>query len=260
MVIRTPKSDLHSTGNLGFQQAVDIGLRLVDTPYTLILNDDVFFINSGWYQGVMDTFAMVEKATPSRPAMLVNVGSIKLPDWSVGKPKGEDHHILPLKKEYTEEDWRFLIDEPHYVNEHLTIRPNSVIDGINLYCSMVDTKKLLQVGGLDHLWYPGSAGDYDLSCIASMHGYRCVGTTLSWCYHYWSQTFEDSEHMQLLVQDELKHVDLREKWGNRMDLWGVRCSRNDCDEIMHTDDGDSAKCPKHPNEVYKIPDNTIMPL
>ena len=260
MVIRAPKTDLHRTGNLGFQQAVDLGIRLVDTPYTLILNDDVEFVNSGWYAGVMDTFDKVAKASPTRPAMLVNVGSIKLPDWSVGKPKGEDHYILPYKKDYTEEDWRFLIDEPHYVNEHLEIQPGSVIDGINLYCSMADTKKLLEVGSLDHLWYPGSAGDYDLSCIASMFGYRCVGTTLSWVYHHWSQTFEDEEQMQLLVQDELKHTDLREKWADRMDLWGVRCSQKGCDEILHTDDGQKAVCPKHPNEIYAIPENSIMPL
>ena len=257
---------MHSTGNLGFQQAVDLGLRLVDTPYTLILNDDVEMISEHWFQGTMDTFTKVEEATPTRPALLVNVGSVKLPDWSVGKPKGEDHYILPYKSEYTKEDWDFLVNEDHYVNEHLTIRKGSVIDGINLYASMIDTKKLLEVGGLDHLWYPGSAGDYDLSCIASMFGYRCVGTTLSWCFHWWSKTFEDTEQMQLLVQDELKHLDLREKWGSREDgkpihdLWGVRCNLENCDEIMHTDDGIKAICPKHPESVYAMPENTIAPL
>lgn len=260
MIIRTPKSDVHHTGNLGHSQATNLGVRLVDTPYVTFLNDDVFFISDRWWQGVLDTFEMVEKASPTRPALLVNVASIKLPDWSVGKPKGEDHYILPLKSEYTDEDWDFLVNEPHYINEHLTITPGSVIDGINLYASVCDTRRLLEVGGLDDFFYPGSANDYDVGCKASMFGYRCVGTTLSWVFHHWSKTFENDELRTTMVQNELQHLDLREKWGDRHDLWGVRCSRKDCDEIMHTKDGIKATCPKHPDSVYAIPENTIAPL
>ena len=263
MIIRTPKTDLHRTGNLGHSQASNLGIQLTQTPYMTFLNDDVEFVHLDWWQGIMDTFTKVEKATPTRPALLVNAASIKLPDWSVGKPKGEDHYIMPYKEEYTEEDWRWLIDEPHYVNEHLTIQPGTVIDGINLYCSVAVTKRLLEVGLVDELFYPGNANDYDLCCRASMFGYRCVGTTLSWIFHHWSKSFEavdDEIATGELVQDELKHGDLREKWGDRMDLWGVRCSRKDCDEILHTDDGITATCPKHPEEVYTMPENTIMPL
>lgn len=263
MIIRTPRTDVHYTGNLGHSQATNLGIQLVQTPYVTLLNDDVEFVHEGWWQGILDTFTKVEIATPTRPALLVNAASIKLPDWSVGRPKGEDHYILPYKDEYTTDDWRFLIDEPHYVNEHLTIQPGSVIDGINLYCSVVDTRKLLRTGLLDELFYPGNANDYDLCARASMFGYRCVGTTLSWVYHHWSVTFqsiEDETGMRALVQDELKHGDLREKWDERFDLWGVRCGLEDCDEIMHTNDGIKAVCPEHPDQVYAIPENTVAPL
>ena len=260
MVIRTPKSDVHYTGNLGHSQATNLGTQLVQTPYVTMLNDDVEFVHKGWWQGVLDTFEKVAKATPTRPALLVNVASIKLPDWSVGKPKGEDHYILPYKEEYSDEDWDNLVNQAHYVNEHLTIQPGSVIDGINLYCSVVDTTKLFEVGLLDDFFYPGSANDYDLGCKASMFGYRCVGTTLSWVFHHWSKTFENREQVGLLVQDELKHLDLKEKWGDKFDLWGIRCAREDCDEIMHTDDGIKATCPNHPESVYAIPENEVGPL
>lgn len=260
IIIRTAKSDVHYTGNLGHSHASNLGIQLVQTPYVTFLNDDVEFIHKSWWQGVLDTFEKVEKATPTRPPLLVNVASIKLPDWSVGKPKGEDHYILPYKEQYTDEDWDFLVNQEHYVNEHLTIQPGSVIDGINLYCSVADTRKLLEVGMTDEFFYPGSANDYDLSCKASMYGYRCVGTTLSWCFHHWSKTFENEEQMHLLVQDELKHLDLKEKWGDRFDLWGVRCSKENCEEIMLTEDGIKAICPKHPDEVYAMPENTIAPL
>lgn len=261
MIIRAPKTDIHYTGNLGFQKAVNLGIQLTHTPYVTIMNDDVEFIHRKWWDGVVATFEKVEQATPDRPPLLVNVASIKLPDWSVGKPKGEDHYILPYKEHYTDEDWDFLVNEEHYVNEHLTIKPGSVIDGINLYCSVVDTKRLLTVGLLDEFWYPGTAGDYDLCCLASMFGFRSVGTTLSWVFHHWSKTFEDiADKIEVaeLVQNELKHLDLREKWGDRFDLWGVQCPV--CKGIMHTDDGIKAACPKHPDQVFAIPENTIEPL
>lgn len=263
MIIRAPKTDLHYTGNLGFTQASNLGLSLAQTPYVMFLNDDVEFIHPAWWDGVLETFAKVEKATPERPPLLVNVASIKLPDWSVGKPKGEDHYILPYKEQYTDEDWRMLVEEPHYVNKHLTIQPGSVIDGINLYASVAVTKRLLEVGFTDELFYPGGADDYDLCCRASMFGYRCVGTASSWVFHHWSKSFADvQEKVEVgeLVQDELKHGDLREKWGDRFDLWGVRCSSKDCGEIMHTNDGISARCPKHPDTVYEMPQNTVMAL
>ena len=283
MIIRTPKTDVHRTGNLGFTQATNLGLTLAQTPYVMFLNDDCEMVHPAWWDGVMETFEQVEKATPTRPALLVNVASIKLPDWSVGRPKGDDFYILPYKDEYTDTDWDFLVNEDHYINEHLTIRPGSVIDGINLYASVADTQKLLKVGLLDELWYPGGADDYDLCCRASMFGYRCVGTTKAWCFHHWSKSFEDDESKAILVQDELKHGSLEEKWGYktdkngkimvfskgheregepipRFDLWGVRCTQ--CDNILYvSEDYDTiAVCPKHQDEKYQIPQNTIMPL
>jgi GT2 family glycosyltransferase len=263
MVIRSPRTDMHHTGNLGFTQASNLGLTLAQTPYVTFLNDDVEFVHSSWWDGIMETFLQVSEATPTRPPLLVNAASIKLPDWSVGKPAGEDHYILPYKEQYTDEDWEDLVNNEHYVNEHLTIKPGSVIDGINLYCSVADTRRLLEVGLLDEFWYPGGADDYDLCCRASMFGYRCVGTTKSWVFHHWSKTFgeiRDKEATKALVQDELRHGDLRDKWGERFDLWGVRCNVKDCDQIMLTKDGIKAVCPVHPDSVYAMPENTVEPL
>lgn len=295
MIIRTPKTDLHVTGNLGFTQATNLGLTLAQTPYVMFLNDDCEMVNGGWWQGVMDTFEKVERETGSlsplppeqqRPAMLVNLASIKLPDWSVGRPAGDDHYILPYKTEYTQADWDWLVNEPHYVNPELTIKPDTVIDGINLYASVADTQKLLEVGLLDELFYPGGADDYDLCCRASMHGYRCVGSTYTWAFHHWSKSFQDvrdKEEVRSLVQDELKHGSLEEKWGYkidkygktmthpkgheregqqipRFDMWGVTCTQ--CDKLLKiSEDYDNiAVCPNHPNERYQMPQTTVMPL
>src|SRR3990167_3532351 len=56
MIIRTPKTDLHRTGNLGHSQASNLGIQLTQTPYVTFLNDDVIFIHKDWWQGIMDTF------------------------------------------------------------------------------------------------------------------------------------------------------------------------------------------------------------
>lgn len=257
MVIRTPRSDVHPTGNLGHSQATNLGIRLAETPYVTLLNDDVEFVSGKWWEGVMDTFTKVEEQTPDRPAIMVNPASIKLPDWSVGRQSGDDFYILPYKEDYTEQDYDDLVNTPHYINEHLTLVPGSVIDGVNLYCSVCDTKKLLEVGLIDDFWFPGNANDYDLSCRAGMYGYRCIGTTLSWVYHHWSVTFHSEEEMRALDIPKLRHGDLRDKWDDSLDIWGVKAP---CGEVYRTKDGITAICPKHPDEIYNIPQNTYIPL
>jgi len=260
LVIRTPKTYVHPTGNLGHSQGTNLGLSLVETPYVTLLNDDVEFVSMQWWQGVMDTFDKVEEQTPDRPAIMVNPASIKLPDWSVGRSAGDDFYIMPYKDHYTDEDWRHLVDDPHPVNEHLTLVPGSVIDGVNLYASVCDTKKLNEVGRIDDFWFPGNANDYDLSCRAGMYGYRCIGTTLSWVFHHWSKTFHSDAEMQALAIPNLTKGDLREKWGDRLDVWGVKCIKGEGEVRLQTKDGITATCPKHPDEIYSIPQNTYIPL
>lgn len=263
MVIRTPKSDVHYTGNLGFAQATNLGISLVQTPYFMMCNDDVEFIHPKWWQGVLDTFEQVEKQTPKRPAVIVNPSSFKLPDWSIGKAKGEDHYIIPYKTEYSDDDWNFLINEEHYINEHLTIIPGTVIDGVTMYASVCHTQRFMEIGMLDEKFFPGSGEDYDYSCRASMVGYRCVGTTLSYIFHHWSATFHAlhvEEETKSLQMPELNWNKTNEKWGEGFDIWGYKCPQ--CGEGMRCSQGNRliATCPKHPDEVYPMPESTISPL
>lgn len=261
MIIRTPKSDLHYTGNLGFAKATNLGISLVQTPYFTMCNDDVEFLNTKWWDGVMETFDVVSRATPDRPAVIVNPSSLKLPDWSVGRPKGDDFYIVPYKEDYTEEEYDALINEPHYINEHLTLQPGSVIDGVCMYCSVVDTKRFLEVGLLDEKYFPGSGEDYDFSCLSSMYGYRCVGTTLAYVYHHWSATFQalqDEEEVKSLMIPELSWNQNNEKWGNKFDIWGIKCMQ--CENRLRTVDGLTATCENHPDEIYTMPESLNQSL
>lgn len=256
MIIRTPKTDVHYTGNLGFAQATNLGIRLVETPYFMMCNDDVEFINKKWWDGVVKTFNMVEKATPDTPAVIVNPSSIKLPDWSVGRKAGDDHYIMPYKENYTEEDWDFLVNQEHYVNKHMTIQPGSVVDGVTMYASVCDTKRFLEVGLLDERYYPGSGEDYDYSCRASMMGYRSVGTTMSYVYHHWSKTFkaiQDQDKVKSLMIPTLDWNNNKEKWGEGFDIWGVKCT--ECSKYLVKKDG-IFTCENHPGVNYTIPEQT----
>lgn len=261
MYIRTPRTMTHHAGNLGFAKVANLGISLVETPYFTLCNDDVEFVNRKWWQGVMDTFTKVEASTPDRPAVMVNPASIKLPDWSVGLPKGEHHYILPYKEKYTEDDYTDLVEKEHYINEHLTLMPGSVIDGVVMYESVFDTRKFLEVGMLPEQHYPGMGEDYWWGARANMFGYRSVGTTLSWVFHHWSKSFES-----LQAQEEIKETldtnliwnDNNADWGENFDHWGMKCTQ--CEERMRTKDGITAICPNHPQEVYKMPEARTTPL
>lgn len=224
MVIRTPKTDTHKMGNLGFAQATNLGIKLVQTPYFTMCNDDVEFIDKRWWQGVLDTFDLVDSQTPERPCMMVNPASFKLPDWSVGRPAGDDFYIIPYKENYTPEEYDHLVNDQHYVNEHLTLMPGSVIDGVTMYCSVFKKDKFLEVGYLDERYNPGGGEDYDYNCRANIYGYRCVGTTKAWVYHHWSKSMNpvDAQGIKFLMDPELQWNNNHEKWGKDFDIWGTK--------------------------------------
>ena len=262
MVIRTPKSDLHYTGNLGFAQATNLGISLVQTPYFTMLNDDVELVHADWWQGVLDTFDQVEKATPESPAVMVCPASIRLADWSVGRPDGDNFDILPYKEQYTDKEYHHLVHDEHYINEHLTLKPDSVIDGVTMYACVCNTRRFLEVGMLDERYFPGGGEDYDYSCLARMKNFRSVATTKSWVFHHWSSSFramrDELEDVKSLKTPELHWNHNHEKWGENFDIWGVKCSQ--CGTRMSTTDGKIAHCPEHPDETYEMPESMIMPL
>lgn len=225
MIVRPPKTATHTKGNLGFAKATNLGISLVETPYFTMCNDDVEFIDRRWWFGVMDCFDKVDAATPERPCMMVNPGAIRLPDWSVGRDAGDHHDILPYKMRYSADEYDDLVNNEHYVNEHLTLAPGSVIDGVTMYCSVFKTDKFLEVGPLNEKFYPGGGEDYDYNCRANMHGYRCVGTTMSWVWHWWSKSLPltgDPEFIKASIDEKLRWNNNNELWGEGFDVWGVK--------------------------------------
>lgn len=247
--------------NLGFAKVFNEGLKLCETKYYMICNDDIEFINENWWQGILDTFDKVDKATPNRPCAMVTPSSIKLPDWSVGRPAGDHFYLLPYKEFYTSEDYDFLLNKPHYVNEHMTIQPGTVVDGVTMYCSIFKKEALDEIGWLDERFYPGAGEDYSWGCRANMVGYRSVGTTLSYVFHHWSSTLSAIPELERdkIVDPARKWNSTGEIWGPNFDLWGVKCPK--CSRSMRCGtDKTRASCDDHPEVVYEMPPYSQIPL
>lgn len=262
MIIRTPRTLTHEHGNLGFAKACNVGIALVETPYFTLINDDTELIDRRWWGDVEDTFKVVDASTPDRPCMMVTPGAMRLPDWSVKRDKGDHFDLLPYKERYTRDDYDFLVGQEHYVNERLTLMPGSVIDGVTMYCSVFKTDMFLEVGMLPEQHYPGGGEDYWYNALANMSGYRCVGTAKTYIWHWWSKSIGDEEraYMESTQDKKLLWNNNHEAWGDRFDVWGIKCLK--CSEIMriHKDDRSVASCPVHPEEIYQIPESKVVHL
>ena len=56
--------------NLGFAKASNYGIRLADTKYVTVLNDDVEFINIRWWDGILETFTKYPEAVAVNPSSM----------------------------------------------------------------------------------------------------------------------------------------------------------------------------------------------
>ena len=197
--------------NLGFAKNCNIAIKNVETEYFTLYNDDVEAINNRWWDGILRTFKKRDNIVG------VSASSIRLPDWSLGRPAGDDLDLLHYKEEYTQEDYDFLLNEPHYASKSLTIQPGSIIDGCTFYCTTFPTKDFKKISYLNEKFYPGGGEDMDWNARSYRSGkkkHTIVGTTLSWVFHHWSKS------MNMKVQEEMGLVDDPLRWNNNAEIWG----------------------------------------
>ena len=123
-----------------------------------------------------------------------------------------------------------------------------------MYCSVCHTERFRNIGLLDERFYPGMGEDYDYACRAGMRGYRTIGTTLSWVWHWWGSSFKKVNKPEYPPMWREEWNNNREKWdknGFQHDIYGVKCRK--CSKVLRTVDNITAQCPKHKEEVYKMP-------
>lgn len=212
--------DLHiftNGKNLGYSKCFNIGCRLSDSKYIMLVNDDVEFINKKWVSGVEETFKRYNTT-----ALGVNPSSPRNP-----RASGEEPINAPgveYKDEFTDEDYEAF----------LKIGGGHVIDGICMFATVFDRAKLDKVVGtisgkcwMDEWFYPGGGEDYSMNRRAYMtknednnlKGYRCLGTGFSFVWHWWYSTKRQSDGVA-----GVKHCGNQwvERYGLDADLYGHR--------------------------------------
>lgn len=176
---------IKSYRNLGFAKAMNYGIRLADSEYVTLLNDDVEFMNIRWWDGVMEIFQRYDSEKPQMLA--VNPASMRKLSGA-GFPV--DDPDFPYKESWTDEEYDAMIKKEGGGNPR-----GIVVDGITPWCTVFHRDGLLNLGLFDETFYPGGGEDYDLQNRAYHKGkrglierYRCVGTSTSMCWHWWCTT------------------------------------------------------------------------
>lgn len=188
--------------NLGFSKSVNTGLRLFDTDYVVICNDDVEFINSKWWDGIIESFNKFPNVACVNPASIMDRNE---------KPR------IPYKEEYTEEDYQTLLNLK--IDSGALLR-DTVIDTICMWCTVFKKETIERLGLFNERFYPGGGEDYDMNIRIYMHQMRALGVFNSWAWHWWGKTKDSVPSKALPQKTELRWNNLAEIWGENKDLFG----------------------------------------
>jgi len=199
--------------NLGFAKAMNTGIRLADTDFVTICNDDVEFIDPRWWEGVLEEFSKTPNAAGVNPSAPYN------------NLNGENKVNPILETEDRMEAYNRLKEDPSWYEKLLG---TGVLDGICTFCTVIPRKAVQEVGLLDEKFYPGSGEDYDWNTRAFIKGWRVIGTERAWIWHWWLSTKTELNKMDKKLWCHAKPWNnLGEKWGEDWNLFGHEMSEED---------------------------------
>jgi len=182
--------------NLGFAKSMNEGIihgLHWGAKYVVCCNDDIIFMNKKWWDGILETFN-------SDPHILaVNPECPRIPMWGYGRPHGEYTDIIQYKEEFTDEDYEYLLKgEFEEIKERYPNLPASfpyhkagVCDGIAMWMPVFKVECFEKAGIFEERFYPGGGEDYDFCGRIYAQGYRAVGTTRSWVWHWWGKSKDE---------------------------------------------------------------------
>lgn len=234
--------------NLGFSKAMNIGIKLAETPYITLANDDLEFMHPTWFDGILQTFDMdhhiiaVNPMSPKEGAWGYGLRSDNFDTWT--PPEGfirdttDMESVLPeirinvpfgYKKEFSDNDYNWLKDY------HPRWKKDTLNDAIAMWCTTFKRSAFDKIGLMEEKFYPGGGEDYDMNarayscawpyerdvCDPEYH-YRMVATTKSWVWHHWGKSKELSAKnaQSAFFQPELRWNNNDELWPYGFDVWG----------------------------------------
>ena len=227
--------------NLGFAKAMNEGIIHAlhwKSEYIVNINDDVELISKKWWDGIMETFDMKSE----NEILVVNPESIRVPAWGYGLT-GKNIDILDYKKEYTDEEYNFLLkgDFSHLEKKYNWLPKTfpreyrGVCDAFAAFCPIFKRKFFDLIGLWEERCYPGGLDDYDAMCRTYRKNYRAVSTRKSWCFHHWGKSKDEQKVAQetgMPIEDERRWTDVTylypPEWneGHAMDVWGFYESKD----------------------------------
>lgn len=185
---------LKPSRNLGFSkahnEAIIHGIRW-GTKYIVCCNDDVEWISRKWWDGILETFTSDDKI------LIVNPECPRVPLWGYGRPHEEYIDILDYKQEFTDAEYNYLLEgnfeslkEKYgsFLPASFPLQKSGVCDAIAMWMPVFKSECFEKIGLFDERFYPGGSEDYDMDGRVYSEGYRAVGTTKSWVWHWWGKS------------------------------------------------------------------------
>ena len=235
---------IRSYRNLGFSKAMNTGIKLAQTEYITLCNDDVEFLDTRWWQGIVDTFQQ------DHHILAVNPMSPKEGAWGYGLRDDNkntwippEHYtrnledttaIIPVWKNgmaFTKADAQTQEGYDFLVNNHPRYRKDTMVDAIAGWMPIYKKTAFEKLGLLDEKFYPGGGEDYDMNCRAyscaypqpreecnNEYHYRMVSTSKSWVWHFGGK----SKDAISAKDPDNKLFSSRERWNNNAQLWGEK--------------------------------------
>lgn len=246
---------IKSYRNMGFSKAMNTGIRLADTKYITLANDDIEFMDQRWWQGIVDTFALDQKI------IAVNPMSPKEATWGYGytmenketwQPNDssafanhQDQFIAVDNKEgilpavrpgvpfpqdsWTKEDYTWLLEQ------HPVWKDSACIDAVAMWCTVFKKTGLDEIGLLEERFYPGGGEDYDMNARAYSCAYptereecdpdfhrRMVATSKSWVWHHWGKSRDEfkKDTKASMFASRAPWNSNESLWEPEFDVWG----------------------------------------
>jgi len=211
---------MHPIRNLGYAKAMNEGILHGlhwKTPLICLANDDIEIINESWLDGIHNTFA-------KDPDRIVGVCPMtpRHAGWGYGVPGYPE--VLSYKQKYPQSDYDYLMNGNF--SDKRDILPKTfpvdnlkgtVVDGAVFVMPYFKREIFTEIGLLDERFFPGSGEDMDFMARAYQKNYRIVSTSLSWIWHWWSQSKD------LFASGELEDPYYKPKdhpyWNNMSEIW-----------------------------------------
>lgn len=189
------------TRNLGFGKAMNIGLKLADTEFVTIANDDVEIIYRGWWDEIMERFKEEARLGGFNPHSPCNK-----------KHTGDRCIQFPYQEEYSAEDITKMKE---------IFRNENNYTGCCTYFTVCRKAMFDDIGLFDESFGLGSGEDYDLCIRASRRDWRIGGGSSTMVWHHWGNTKDNmptdkdfKSNYDLIAGG---NQNLERKWGRHID-------------------------------------------